>query len=91
MRSLRRGLSFPESLDIEWCYPEMVPVRLVRCIRIRPFVFATGGNPALLLHASLCNADVVAGAVLHHVHHFIGLADYVVRSFGIVRVGGEPH
>src|SRR3954464_649105 len=46
---------------------------------------------SLLLHASLRDADIIAGAVLDHVHHFVGLADYVVRSFGVMRVGGEAH
>src|ERR1035441_9589235 len=29
------------------------------------------------------NADVVAGRILHHIHHLVGLADDVVRRPGI--------
>ena len=45
-----------------------------------------------LLHdAALGDADVVAGGVFDEVHHFISLADNVVRSFRIMRIGGNAH
>src|SRR5436189_158002 len=42
----------------------------------------------LFLHAALRDSNIVPGAVLDHVHHFVSLADYVVRRFGVMRIGG---
>jgi hypothetical protein len=45
---------------------------------------------SLLHHSPLRNPDIVAGAVLDHVHHFVGLADDVVRSLGVMRISRQP-
>ena len=45
----------------------------------------------LLHHSALGNPDVVAGGVFHQIHHFVGLADDIMRRFGIVRIGREAN
>src|ERR1035441_4940831 len=56
---------------------------------------AEGGCPyadSLRLHQpARGNADVVAGRVLHHIHHLVGLADDIVRRPGIVRKSRQSH
>src|SRR5947209_3431952 len=45
----------------------------------------------LLHHAALRNPNIVAGGVLHFIHHSISLADDVVRGLSIVRISGKPN
>ena len=46
---------------------------------------------ALLHHSPLRDSNIVPGAVLDHVHHFVGLADDVVRSFRIMGIGCQTN
>lgn len=46
-------------------------------------------SPLLLHYAPLGDANVVSCGVLDQVHHFVSLADHVMRGLGVVRVGGH--
>ena len=51
------------------------------------------GSPAwgLLLYSPLRYPNIVARAVLDHIHHLVGLTNDVMGRFGVVRIGGESH
>src|ERR1700690_197041 len=44
-----------------------------------------------LHHAARSHANIVAGRVLHDVHHFVGLPDDVMRSLRVVWKSRESH
>ena len=45
----------------------------------------------LLHHTPLRYADIVPRTILHHVHHFVRLMDYVMRSLGVMRIGRQAN
>ena len=48
-------------------------------------------SQVLLQHALLGDGNVVAGGVLDHVHHFVGLADDLVRALRVFRISRNAH
>ena len=66
------------------------PSRSFCTTQVVPFPFVPL-RPRLLLQPSLRDPDVVAGAVLDHVHHLVSLADYIMRSLGVMRISCESH
>jgi len=60
------------------------PLSGLRALGVQSFL-------VLLQHSLLGDGDVVAGGVLDHVHHLVGLADDVVRRLGVMGIGGEAN
>src|SRR5258708_12537392 len=47
--------------------------------------------PISFHHSPLRNPDIVAGSVLHQIHHLVGLPDNVVRVARVERISGQPN
>src|SRR5262249_29831981 len=95
MTKRRRSSGFRQPMMIVpygWCISRLIPY-LIAFARINASRISCGASACsrdlLFQQPLLCHRNIVAGGILHRVHHLVGLTDNLMRALGVLGIGCE--